>query len=345
MTTDQRQPRAFTIEDGKAKPFTASKARSKAVDIDYAETDVFEPPVIVPQTHSSTKASGWGWLSLLASSLFGLIIMGLGLWITNLVQSFFAQSTVWGWIALGLALIAAASALAIIAREIWGLMRLEKIERLQDTAARALNLNDIKAERDAIQGLTTLLSASSAMAASVKAFGQHQSTIMDPRDRIKLADRIIIEPLDVEARAVIARQAQRVTLLTTLTPAAGLDILFVLALNLRMVREISALYGGRPSTLSTLRLARMILTHLAVAGGLALSDTLIQQVIGRGLLGRLSARFGEGAVNGILTTRVGLAAKSVCRPFPDDSTTREEFVNILKKIVKSGEKAEENAAD
>ena len=38
---------------------------------------------------------------------------------------------------------------------------------------------------------------------------------------------------------------------------------------------------------------------------------LIQHLVGKGLLGRLSARFGEGAVNGILTSRIGLAARDL----------------------------------
>ena len=146
------------------------------------------------------------------------------------------------------------------------------------------------------------------------ALRQHDSDIMDPRDRVRLADRYLVAPRDEEAHRIIARAARRVTLLTTVTPAAALDILFVAAQNLRMMRELATLYGGRPSALATFRLARMVVGHLAVTGGLALSDNLLQHVVGKGLLGRLSARFGEGAVNGILTARIGLAARDVCRP-------------------------------
>ena len=83
-----------------------------------------------------------------------------------------------------------------------------------------------------------------------------------------------------------------------------------------MMRELATLYGGRPGTLGTIRLAKMVAGHLAVTGGLALSDGVISAVIGKGLIGRLSARFGEGAVNGILTARIGLAAMDLCRPLP-----------------------------
>ena len=126
---------------------------------------------------------------------------------------------------------------------------------------------------------------------------------------MRLAERYLVDPLDEVAHRIIAKRARRVTLLTTVTPAAALDMLFVGAQNLSMLREIASLYGGRPSTLATFRLARMVVTHLAVAGGLALSDNFIHLFVGKGILGRLSARFGEGAVNGILTARIGLAAR------------------------------------
>ena len=135
------------------------------------------------------------------------------------------------------------------------------------------------------------------------------------------------------ATSIIAKRARRVTLLTTVTPAAALDILFVGAQNLGMLREIASLYGGRPSTLATLRLARMVVTHLAVAGGLALSDNFLHLFVGKGILGRLSARFGEGAVNGILTARIGLAAREVCRPVPQEQSKREKLSNMVKELA------------
>ncbi len=166
---------------------------------------------------------------------------------------------------------------------------------------------------------------------------------MDPKDRIRLLDRLVIRPLDEEFHRIIARRARRVTLLTTVTPAAALDIVFVAAQNLRMLRELAELYGGRPSTLSTLKLARMVVAHLAVTGGLALSDNLIQHLVGKGLLGRLSARFGEGAVNGILTSRIGLAARDICRPVPEAESTKETLGSLLRELVTLNEGKEPGA--
>ena len=139
---------------------------------------------------------------------------------------------------------------------------------------------------------------------------------MDPADRIRIAERDIVSRLDETAGRIITRSSRRVTLTTAVMPAAALDILFVAAINLRMLRDLATLYGGRPGFIGTLRLARMVLSHLAVTGGLALTDNIVQHVLGRGLIGRLSARFGEGAVNGIMTARIGLAALDICRPLP-----------------------------
>src|SRR5262245_66275285 len=98
---------------------------------------------------------------------------------------------------------------------------------------------------------------------------------MDPGDRIRIAERDIVSRLDEPAGRIIARSSRRVSLTTAVMPAAALDILLVAAINLRMLRDLATLYGSRPGTLGTLRLARMVLSHLAVNGGLALCENMM----------------------------------------------------------------------
>ena len=68
--------------------------------------------------------------------------------------------------------------------------------------------------------------------------------------------------------------------------------------------------------LGMIRLVRHIVAHLTVTGGLAAGDSLIQQMLGHGVVAKLSARLGEGVLNGLLTARLGLAAIEVARPLP-----------------------------
>lgn len=324
MTGNHRKPAAFVLDDEEKL-----KSRHK-IEFDTHET-VGELVVVPVLAVRRTRKFRWGFV--LFSALAALISLWASLAITTLIEDFFARSASLGWLALGVAALAGLAALAIAIREIWGLSRLRRIEHTQELSARAINLDDAAAATETIASLEGIYGGRSDTAMGMKTFRDHKNDIMDPRDRIRLLDRLVISPLDEESHRIIARRARRVTLLTTVTPAAALDIVFVAAQNLRMLRELAELYGGRPSTLSTLKLARMVVTHLAVTGGLALSDNLIQHVVGKGLLGRLSARFGEGAVNGILTSRIGLAARDVCRPVPQTESTKETLGTLLRELV------------
>ena len=93
-------------------------------------------------------------------------------------------------------------------------------------------------------------------------------------------------------------------------------MVYVAVENLRMLRTVAGLYGGRPGTIGSLRLARMVITHIIATGGIALTDDLLGQFIGQDVLRRLSRRLGEGAFNGALTARVGATAIEVAGPSP-----------------------------
>jgi putative membrane protein len=333
MTETFRKPTAFVL-DADEKPKSRSRASPNIeFDVEEAASELVSVPEIPPRTSRKFR---WGFI--LISALGALFSLWAGLAITTLVEDFFARSPLLGWLALGVAGLAGFAALAIIFREIWGLMRLRRIEHLQVLSSRAINLDDKSASDETVAALQMLYADRHDTKWGMTAFKDHGDDIMDPRDRVKLFDRLVMKPLDEESHRIIARRSRRVTLLTTVTPAAALDILFVAAQNLRMLRELAELYGGRPSTLSTFKLARMVVAHLAVTGGLALSDNLIQHVVGKGLLGRLSARFGEGAVNGIMTSRIGLAARDVCRPIPQPDSKKESLTSLLRELVKFGDR-------
>jgi putative membrane protein len=338
MTSKPRAPQAFVLPDAAdetAKPGKA-KARTPVLvfEAELEHTDL----VTLPQTTTLHEPRRFRWHAILVSALLALFSMWAGLSIVQLVQSFFALTPWLGWLAFGVAGIAALATVAIVVREIIGLWRLERIEHIQERAARAINLDEHNSAKAACEDITALYAGRADVQWGLKQFASHGDDILDPRDRMKLADRLLLQPLDEAAHKIIARRARRVTLLTTVTPIAMLDILFVAAQNFAMLRELATLYGGRPSTLSTLKLARMVATHLAVTGGLALSDNLIQHFVGKGLLGKLSSRLGEGAVNGILTSRIGLATTAVCRPIPKQATNSDTLTSLLKEVLTFGDK-------
>ena len=93
-------------------------------------------------------------------------------------------------------------------------------------------------------------------------------------------------------------------------------MIFVVAQIVRLIRRIAEIYGGRPGLLGFFKLARSVGAHIAITGGMAVGDSLLQQIVGHGIASKISARMGEGVLNGLLTARVGLSALAVCRPAP-----------------------------
>ena len=153
--------------------------------------------------------------------------------------------------------------------------------------------------------------------------------------------RELLAPLDARARALLLASAKRVSVVTAVSPRAIVDLAFVFFETVRLIRRMSELYGARPGTLGLIRLTRDVLAHLAVTGTIALGDGLVQQVLGQGLAQRLSAKLGEGVVNGLLTARVGLSAMDICRPMPFMSVERPGVGAILRALAASTDTAPE----
>ena len=68
-------------------------------------------------------------------------------------------------------------------------------------------------------------------------------------------------------------------------------------------------------------------------------------MIGHGVASHLSARFGEGVLNGLMTARVGLAAMEVCRPAPFHAVQRPKLSAILATLTASRDTAENTPSD
>lgn len=336
MSAPRRPPAAFRLDEEEPAPKRPTGRKPSAMaapKIRIEPEDIPDPLVAAgPQPARVARAMRWG--SLLVSALFGLVALWAGLAATRLIEDLFARSPLLGWVGTGLMALAVVAALMFLVREVVGLMRLSRLGTVREDAARALVSTDPKAARTTIDALKRIYHGRRDVAWALARLEEHESDVMDPADRVRVAELDLIAPLDEAAGRLVAVRARRVMLLTAVTPAAVLDILFVAVQTMKMLREVATLYGGRPGLVGTLRLARMVVAHLAAAGALAMSDQLVQQVVGQGILGRLSARFGEGAVNGILTARIGLAAIDVCRPLPFTATSRPGLAQFLTDVMR-----------
>ncbi|ERM00494.1 hypothetical protein Q644_04495 [Brucella intermedia 229E] len=305
-------------------------------DDEAAELEILDPP------YESPERKGWSLSKILFGALGLLVSFAVGIWIEDLIRALFSRADWLGWTALGVAIIALAAFIAIVVRELAALRRLASVQHLRKDAADAAERDDMAAARKAVDALRSIAAGLPETARGRQLLDGLTDDIIDGRNLIQLAETEILRPpLDREARALILNASKRVSIVTAISPRALVDIGYVIFESARLIRRLSQLYGGRPGTLGFLKLARRVIAHLAVTGTLAMGDSVIQQLVGHGLASRLSAKLGEGVVNGLMTARIGIAAMDVVRPFPFNAEKRPgigDFIGDLARI--SGERTD-----
>jgi putative membrane protein len=234
----------------------------------------------------------------------------------DFVTGLLARNVVLGWAAFALVALAVVAGLFLALREWGAFLRLRRLDGLRERAVAARATADLKAARQVVSGLVSLYGARGDTAWGRARLAEREGEVMDADALLALAERELLTTLDAEARLVIEGAARQVATVTALVPIALADVATAAVANLRMIRRIAEIYGGRSGSFGSLKLLRRVFGSLVAAGALALTDDMIGSVAGGGVLSKLSRRFGEGVVNGALTARVGVAAMELCRPLP-----------------------------
>lgn len=309
MSRKPDEPRAFRLES--AEPQRAElKALDQRIEVvaEAAPVETVLPPPV------PSRSFRWFWVLL--TGLGGLASVSLFLWAQNAVIAAIRQSDALGLAAVSFAAIAVLAAFVLSVRYVRDWLRQRKIERLKLDAAAALGLRSSEAAKAVAADIVSLQAKHPGTAAGRARFAAALPGMNDARDILALAERDLLEPLDRLAAEEIARAARQVSVVTAVSPRALVDVIFVIFAGARLLRAITGIYGGRPGTLGMLGIAKASVSHLLVTGGLAAGDAVLQQLVGHGLAARLSAKLGEGVLNGLMTARFGLAALAVCRPLP-----------------------------
>lgn len=331
-----RPPAAFRLDHGHVIVGKTRKTRPPSDHpVQMVQDAEFEALAITIDDSARSSRRGVRWGVLFWIALGGLLLLAMGLAITGLITDLFARNQELGWIGLALAILAAVSLIIICVREIIGLMRLATVENLRERAAEMIVGDNRVEARALVHELLHLTRKMPRLARGRATLEGHLAEIIDGSDMVRLAERELMTPLDQQARKLISAAATRVSVVTALSPRAVIDLLFVFGTALSLVRRLAFLYGVRPGTLSLARLTRHVVVHLAMTGGLATSDSLIQQLLGHGVAAKLSARLGEGVLNGLLTARFGLAAIDIIRPLPFAALPRPTLGDLMSEVLGS----------
>jgi len=310
------KPAAFGLDDPGVVVTPSEQPRRTTSAIKNAQKDESGETDRLPVASPPARRRRMPWAIMLWASAAGLLLLATGLGIANLIEDLWSRSGWLGGVGAALAVAAAVALLAIVVRETLGLARLAAIDAMRERATAILASDDRAAGRALGRDLIALTRRMPRLARARARLETHLGDIIDGGDLVRLAERELMAPLDEEARRLVGAAAKRVSVVTAVSPRAAVDMLFVLVTALGMMRRLALLYGGRPGTLGLFKLVRHTVSHLALTGGMAAGDSLIQQVIGHGVAAKLSARLGEGVLNGLLTARLGLAAIEATRSLP-----------------------------
>jgi putative membrane protein len=283
---------------------------------------------VVRGGRAPSRLGRWFW-SLLA----GLVSLVLGIAAWNWVTGLLLAVPVLGWLAAALVagLLLVLTALAV--REAAALARLSRLDAIQEAAGRAAAAGDLAGAREVVARIERLYAGRPETDWGRARLAERQAEMLDADGLLRLAAAEVLGPLDRAAAREVEAAARQVAAVTAFVPVALADVVTALAANLRMIRRIAEIYGGRGGTFGSMRLIRGVMTHLVATGAVAVGDDLISSVAGGGVLSKVSRRFGEGVVNGALTARVGVAAMEVCRPIPFGPGERPSVTGMLKRAL------------
>ena len=326
--TEARMPGAYRLDD----PAVEAIDDTALTALEPAQADAHAAVETI--AHPPRRGIRWGALALSTGGAIAALAIGLAF--DALVRDLFARADWLGFLGLTLIALFVLAIVALVGRELAGLFRLKRLARLRLESDEAAARNDRDAALAVTRALVALYADRPETAKGRRLVAAHLGEIMDGRDLLALAERDLVAGLDARAKALASAAARRVSVVTAVSPRAFVDVLFVLWESVRLIRRIAAIYGGRPGTLGLFRLLKAVVSHLAVTGSIAVGDTLIQQLVGHGIAGRLSAKLGEGVVNGLMTARIGLSAMDVCRPLPFMAEERPRLKDLAGDLAGFG---------
>lgn len=249
------------------------------------------------------RGAGPGSWALAAGGALVSLAVSVAAW--DFAARLIERAPLLGWLAAVLAGVLALALVLWAGKEALGYARVRRLDRLHARASAALVSGDLTEARAVAAAVAGLYGAE-----------DRTTEALDAEAVIEGAEAHLLIGLDARVEIEIQTAARAVALATAIIPLAFADVAAALSANLRMIRRIAEIYGGRPGAFGNWRLARSVAVHLMATGLVAVTDDVIHSVAGGGLLSKLSRRFGEGVVNGALTARVGLAAMELCRPLP-----------------------------
>jgi len=173
------------------------------------------------------------------------------------------------------------------------------------------------------------------MAEAIRSFRQSVNPTLRDQEVIARLSTHVLRHLDEEARTAVGRALRDTAFISLASPNGLVDSLITLWRELKMLREIAAIYGLSPGLLQQWTLLRRVLSIAATSGMAQQAGDMAVQSLGGGLVGRLSANAADSLYTALRTARLGVYAMESCRPVAFAPEERGGMWTFLSKAAGS----------
>lgn len=158
----------------------------------------------------------------------------------------------------------------------------------------------------------------------------------DDKEALELVEKVFVCKLDEQAFACISDYSAQTGVAVALSPWAPLDMVLTLWRNVKMIVEISKIYGIRPGYRNRLRIFVQVMNNMAFAGVSEMAtDFLVSSTAESTLLPQVVARTAQGFGSAIFSVRIGIKTASHCRPIPFTEQAAPRTSHFIKPLSAS----------
>jgi putative membrane protein len=148
-----------------------------------------------------------------------------------------------------------------------------------------------------------------------------------------LFEHLVLAPIDKLAIKRVTQNASAASVMIAVSPFALLDMLIVLWRNIRMMNQVSVIYGLHLGYWARVKLIRKIFHTMLYAGAAEILSDAGNYALSAGIAGTLSTRVAQGMGAGVLTARIGLKTINESRPLPWISQTKPRLSSLTKQLL------------
>ena len=153
------------------------------------------------------------------------------------------------------------------------------------------------------------------------------------RDVCKLFSNIVLKDIDKQAYQIVNQRSKETALMVMISQIAILDAILTLWRNVRLIRDVSILYGSKPGFLGTIALISSLIQNLIYADVSEMVAEGMAEILGGSVLSIMSAQVAQGIGSGVLTARLGLQTMKSCRPLPFTDKEKPRLKKVRKELV------------